>query len=83
MSGVGFSIVSEGEASVSVDGNEVARIGLGDHFGELALIAEGERTAKVTAVTRSAASGSRPGTSGGSRRRPGRLLALLQTSPAC
>ena len=30
----------------------MARIGPGDHFGELALIAEGERTATVTAVTR-------------------------------
>ena len=36
MSGVGFFIVAEGEASVSVDGEEVARIGPGDHFGELA-----------------------------------------------
>ena len=52
MSGVGFFIVSEGEASVSVDGNEVATIGAGDHFGELALITEGERTATITAVTR-------------------------------
>jgi CRP-like cAMP-binding protein len=52
MSGVGFFIVAEGEASVSVDGSEVARIGAGDHFGELALITEDARTATVTAVTR-------------------------------
>ena len=52
MSGVGFFIVAEGEASVSVDGNEVATIAPGDHFGELALISEGERTATVTATTR-------------------------------
>ena len=52
MSGVGFFIVAEGEASVSVDGEEVARIGPGDHFGELALISETARTATVTAVTR-------------------------------
>ena len=52
MSGVGFFIISEGEASVSVDGNDVATIGPGDHFGELALISEGERTATVTATTR-------------------------------
>ena len=38
MSGVGFFIVAEGEASVSVDGREVARIGPGDHFGELAAV---------------------------------------------
>ena len=52
MSGVGFFIVAEGEASVSVDGQEVARIGPGSHFGELALINEDARTASVTAVTR-------------------------------
>ena len=52
MSGVGFFIVAEGEASISVDGEEVARIGPGDHFGELALINEDARTASVTAVTR-------------------------------
>ena len=52
MSGVGFFIVADGEASVSVDGREVARIGPGDHFGELALITEDARTATVTAVTR-------------------------------
>ncbi len=52
MSGVCFFIVAEGEGSVSVDGEEVARIGPGDHFGELALISEQARTATVTAVTR-------------------------------
>jgi CRP-like cAMP-binding protein len=52
MCGVCFFVVAEGEASVSVDGTEVARLGAGDHFGELALITETERTASVTAVTR-------------------------------
>lgn len=52
MSGVCFFIVADGEATVSVDGEEVARIGPGDHFGELALITEEARTATVTAVTR-------------------------------
>ena len=52
MSGVGFFIVAEGEASVTVGGDEVALIGPGDHFGELALIREDARTATVTAVTR-------------------------------
>jgi CRP-like cAMP-binding protein len=51
MSGVGFFIIAEGEASVIVDGREVARLGAGDHFGELALISEGVRSATVTAVT--------------------------------
>ena len=51
MSGVGFFIITEGEASVIVDGREVARLGAGEHFGELALISEGVRTATVTALT--------------------------------
>jgi CRP-like cAMP-binding protein len=51
MSGVGFFIVADGEAEVSLGGKEVARLHAGDHFGELALIAKRERTATVTAVT--------------------------------
>ena len=50
-SGVGFFVIREGEAKVSVDGNEVRRLGPGDHFGEIALITEGARTATVTAET--------------------------------
>ena len=51
MSGVGFFILEDGEASVSVGGEEVARLHPGDHFGELGLISERARTATVTAVT--------------------------------
>lgn len=51
MSGIGFFLITDGEASVVVDGREVARLGAGEHFGELALISEGVRTATVTAVT--------------------------------
>ena len=47
--GVGFFVIREGEAKVSVDGREVRRLGPGDHFGEIALITEGARTATVTA----------------------------------
>jgi glutaminase len=51
MSGVGFFVITDGEAAVSVGGKTVARLGPGDHFGELALISESERTATVTAET--------------------------------
>ena len=51
MSGIGFFIIIEGEAAVLVDGREVALLGPGEHFGELALISESVRTATVTAVT--------------------------------
>lgn len=49
--GVGFFIISEGEASVVVGGEEVRRLGPGEHFGEIALIVESARTATVTAET--------------------------------
>jgi CRP-like cAMP-binding protein len=51
MSGICFFIVAEGDASVSVEGVEVARIGPGDYFGELALITEDARSATVTSMT--------------------------------
>jgi CRP-like cAMP-binding protein len=49
MSGVGFFVISEGEASVTVDGTFVRRLGPGDYFGELALISQQVRAATVTA----------------------------------
>ncbi|MFL6065339.1 MAG: cyclic nucleotide-binding domain-containing protein [Friedmanniella sp.] len=51
MSGVAFFVIAEGEAAVIVDGTRVGTLGPGDHFGELAMISESERTATVEAVT--------------------------------
>lgn len=51
MSGIGFFVITEGVAAVEIDGREVATLGPGDHFGELALISEGLRTATIRAVT--------------------------------
>ena len=50
-SGVGFFIIDEGEATISVKGEERATLGHGDYFGEVALIDDGERTATITAKT--------------------------------
>ena len=52
MSGVGFFVVAEGEATVTRDGKELATLGPGDYFGELALVSERERSATVTAKTK-------------------------------
>jgi CRP-like cAMP-binding protein len=51
MSGVDCFVIAEGEAAVKVDGREVARLGPGDHFGELALVTEHVRSASVVALT--------------------------------
>ncbi len=50
-SGVGFFVIEDGEAKVTVRGDEVRRLGPGDYFGEVALISQGARTATVTADT--------------------------------
>jgi CRP/FNR family cyclic AMP-dependent transcriptional regulator len=49
--GIGFFVIDEGEATVSVHGAEVGTLGHGDHFGEVALIDDGARTATITAKT--------------------------------
>lgn len=49
--GVGFFIIDEGEATVSVKGQDVRTLGHGDYFGEVALIDDGARTATLTAKT--------------------------------
>ena len=49
--GIGFFVIADGTAAVSVDGKEVAKLHGGDHFGAIALIADRVRTATVTAET--------------------------------
>jgi CRP-like cAMP-binding protein len=50
--GVAFFIILEGEAAVTVGGEEVRTLRAGDHIGELALLdPEGPRTATVTATS--------------------------------
>lgn len=50
-SGGEFFIVLSGEAEVERDGKVVDSIKVGDHFGEIALLDNGPRTATVTAKT--------------------------------
>jgi CRP/FNR family cyclic AMP-dependent transcriptional regulator len=47
--GIGFFVIADGTAKVSVGGEERASLGPGDYFGEIALIDDGARTATVTA----------------------------------
>jgi CRP-like cAMP-binding protein len=49
--GVAFFIIDTGTAKVTSGAGKVAALGPGDHFGEIALIDEGPRTAEITAET--------------------------------
>jgi CRP/FNR family transcriptional regulator len=50
-SGVGFFVIAEGNATVSLKGEILRTLKPGDHFGEIALIDEGPRSATITATT--------------------------------
>jgi CRP-like cAMP-binding protein len=49
--GYSFFVLSDGTASVTIDGAEVNALGPGDFFGELALLGDGRRTATVTTTS--------------------------------
>jgi CRP/FNR family transcriptional regulator len=49
--GVGFFVVQEGQADVTVGGDRKGSVGPGEYFGEIALINESPRTATLTAST--------------------------------
>jgi CRP/FNR family cyclic AMP-dependent transcriptional regulator len=47
--GVGFFVIDDGTATVSVGGESLRTLSSGDYFGEIALIADIDRTATITA----------------------------------
>jgi CRP/FNR family cyclic AMP-dependent transcriptional regulator len=50
-SGVGFFVIEEGNATVSIDGQIIRTLGPGEYFGEIALIDSGPRSATIVATT--------------------------------
>jgi CRP-like cAMP-binding protein len=49
--GAGFFVIAEGNAEVTIGGEHRATLGPGDHFGEIALIDDGVRSASIVAAT--------------------------------
>jgi CRP/FNR family cyclic AMP-dependent transcriptional regulator len=50
-SGIGFFLIEDGNATVSIDGKIVRTLGPGDYFGDIALIDSGPRSATIVATT--------------------------------
>jgi CRP-like cAMP-binding protein len=50
-SGIGFFVIEEGNATVSIDGKIVRTLGPGEYFGDIALIDSGPRSATIVATT--------------------------------
>ena len=48
---VGFFVIEDGRAKVTIRGEERGQLGPGNYFVEIALITEGSRTATITAET--------------------------------
>ena len=47
--GIGFFVIADGTATVTIGGEQVRTFGTGDYFGEIGLIADIDRTATITA----------------------------------
>lgn len=50
-SGLGFFVIEDGNATVSIDGKIVRTLGPGEYFGDIALIDSGPRSATIVATT--------------------------------
>ena len=49
--GIGFFVIADGTAQVSIAGADVRKFGPGDYFGEIGLVADMGRTATIKAET--------------------------------
>jgi CRP/FNR family cyclic AMP-dependent transcriptional regulator len=49
--GIGFFLILEGKAGVSIGGKSIAKLGPGDFFGEISLLDQGTRTATVSSAS--------------------------------
>ena len=49
--GIGFFVIEDGNATVSIDGKIIRTLGPGEYFGDIALIDSGPRSATIVATT--------------------------------